>query len=44
MNLWNCLIVDLENLFNPLNPWQKNLPPASLCEARSNLKHWEYDI
>ena len=44
MNVWNCLIVDLlfwGNLFNPLNPWQKNLPPARLCEARGNPKERE---
>jgi hypothetical protein len=44
VELFNRRFVDLGNLFNSLNPWQKNLIPASLCEARSNLKHWEYDI
>ena len=44
VELFNRRFVDLGNLFNPLNSWQKNLTPTCLCEARSNLKHWEYDI
>jgi hypothetical protein len=38
MSLWNRLIVDLGNLFNPLNPWQKNLtqPVFARHEAKQS--------